>query len=111
MRRTTRTRPGFTLIELLVSMAILITLSALALLVVPGVLDQDRTTDGASVTRKYLTIAKARASRDGMPRGVRLVTGTNAGNALWVTDIQYIESPPVLLGSRTPNAATMSGGT
>lgn len=109
MRPDTRKRAGFTLVELLVAMAVLVTLASLALLVVPGVLDQDRTTDGASMVRQYLMIAKARAARDGLPRGVRLISSLDATtpaktNNLWVTEIQYIESPPILVGNRTPNA-------
>ena len=110
MLRTTRKRQGFTLVELLVVMAILVTLAALTLLVVPNVLDQDRTTDGASITRQYLMIAKARAARDGLPRGVRLIVSLDANNpaktdSRWVTELQYTESPPVIVGSATPNAS------
>src|SRR4051812_7816819 len=108
MLRRTRTRQGFTLIELLVAMAILVTLAAIAVSVVPGVLDQDRTTDGASITRQYLMIAKARAARDGLPRGVRLIVSFDPNNpaktdSRWVTELQYTESPPVIVGSRMPN--------
>ncbi len=115
MLRSNRERRGFTLVELLVSLAVLIALGALALLVVPDVLDQDRTTDGASLTRQWLMIAKARAARDGLPRGVRLIVSADPNNPSktdnrWVTEMQYIESPPVLLGTPTPNAPTMSGG-
>jgi prepilin-type N-terminal cleavage/methylation domain-containing protein len=106
-------RRGFTLIELLVAMAILVALAALALLVVPGVMEQDRTTDGASMTRQYMMIAKARAARDGLPRGVRLIVALDPSNpaksdARWVTEIQYTEAPPVVVGNRTPNAGVFN---
>src|SRR5262249_59603028 len=99
IRRTETTRrAGFTLVELLVAIGIIIVLASLALLVVPDVLDQDRTTDGASLTRQWLMIAKARAARDQLPRGVRLI---NPGNGL-VTELQYTEAPPVLVPATQP---------
>lgn len=110
MTRFDQVRRGFTLIELLVAMAVIIVLTGLALVVVPGILDQDRTTDGASLTRQWLMISKNRAGRDGLPRGVRLVVALDPNNPLkstasavppypelFVTELQYTESPPVLL--------------
>jgi prepilin-type N-terminal cleavage/methylation domain-containing protein len=105
-----RARGGFTLVELLVAMAVIILLASIALVVVPGVLDQDRTTDGASLTRQYLMIAKARAARDNLPRGVRLITGldpTNPAksNLFWATEMQYTEATPVVV----PNPNVLGG--
>src|SRR4051812_44363010 len=102
-------RPGFTLVELLVAMAIIIALAAIALMVVPSALDQDRTTDAASSVRQWLMIAKSRAARDQAPRGVRLLIAPNpqvpaknsALGALLVTELQYTEAPPVIV----PNPA------
>jgi len=98
----TRLRAGFTLIEMLVVMAVIVTLAAIALVVVPGILDQDRTTDAAGLTRQWLTIAKVRAGRDGLPRGVRLIVALDPNNPAktdprFVTELQYTESPPVLV--------------
>lgn len=106
-------RAAFTLLELLVVMAVIIVLATIALLVVPDILAQDRTTDGASLTRQYLMIAKNRAGRDGLPRGLRLIvtpdpnnllkTNNPSGTApqLLVTELQYLESPPVLIPANT----------
>ncbi|MBX9585550.1 MAG: prepilin-type N-terminal cleavage/methylation domain-containing protein [Gemmataceae bacterium] len=100
-------RPGFTLVELLVAMAVIVVLASIALLVVPDVLSQDRTTDAAGTVRQSLMIAKARALRDGLPRGVRFLVGSDGSNVvklnagtvgqLWVTELQFIEQPPPLV--------------
>lgn len=100
-RPTATPRPGFTLVELLVVMAVVIALAALALLVVPDALTQDRTTDGAGTVRQTLMIAKARALKEGAPRGVRFLVGTDPVNPSkteprWATEMQYIEQPPPL---------------
>ncbi|MDB5313845.1 MAG: hypothetical protein JWO38_8047 [Gemmataceae bacterium] len=112
-RRTgaARRAAAFTLVELLVAMSVLVVLASLALLVVPSALDQDRTTDGATLTRQYLMIAKSRASRDQLPRGVRLVVGLDTSNpaktsSLFVTELQYTEAPPIFLATAAPNAPT-----
>jgi prepilin-type N-terminal cleavage/methylation domain-containing protein len=102
MTRIHQVRRGFTLVELLVAMAVIIVLTGLALVVVPGILDQDRTTDGASLTRQFLMISKNRAGRDGLPRGLRLIVASDPNNPLktspfFVTELQYTESPPVLV--------------
>ena len=95
-------RPGFTLVELLVAMAVIVALAAIALVVVPDVMTQDRTTDAAGTVRQTLMIAKARALRDGAPRGVRFLVGTDPSNVAktdgrWATEMQYLEQPPPLV--------------
>lgn len=92
---TRTTRPAFTLVELLVAMGIIIALASIALLVVPDVLTQDRTTDGATTVRQYLMIAKARALRDGQPTGVRFLAGGQS-NPAWVTEVQFVQQPQVI---------------
>jgi len=67
-------------------------LASIALLVVPNVLDQDRTTDGASRVQQYLMIAKSRAARDNLPRGIRLIN-----NGGFASEVQYIEAPPLYI--------------
>lgn len=95
----TADRRGFTLVELLVAMAIIVALASMALLVVPAALDQDRTTDAAASVRQWLMIAKSRAARDNLPRGVRLIVDATkpVANQLLVTDLQYTEAPPVMI--------------
>lgn len=102
MTRFHRVRRGFTLVELLVAMGVILVLTGLALVVVPGILDQDRTTDAAGLTRQWLMISKNRAGRDGLPRGVRLIVAADPNNPnksspYFVTELQYTEMPPVLV--------------
>jgi len=103
MTRATRCtrRAGFTLIELLVVMAVIVTLSSIALVVVPNVLSQDRTTDGATMVRQQLMIAKARATRDNAPRGIRFVVGADptnpAKNPALCTELQHVEQPDPII--------------
>jgi prepilin-type N-terminal cleavage/methylation domain-containing protein len=85
-----RRRAGFTLVELLVVMGVIIILSSIALLVVPSVISQDRTTDAAGRLQQWLRLAQLRAARDGLPRGVRLLDNTGTG---LVTECQYVETP------------------
>lgn len=81
---------AFTLIELMVVVAVILILSGITLMVVPGILDQDRTTDGAARLQQYLLVAKSRAARDNLPRGLRLI---NTGG--FASEVQYIEAPPL----------------
>lgn len=101
LRRTTARRGAFTLVELLVAVSVIIVLTSLAVLVIPDIMDQDRTTDGASLTRQWLMIAKARAARDQQPRGVRFIVDPNkpATQILLATEIQYTEAP-ILIPNR-----------
>ena len=101
MTRTRDDRTGFTLTELMVAMAVIIVLAAIAAAVVPGALSQDRTTDGAAIVRQYLMIAKNRAARDNLPRGLRFIISADPTNPNknigWSTEMQEIEAPEVLV--------------
>lgn len=99
-------RRAFTLIELLVAMSIIVVLTSLVLLVMTNINERDGTTDAAGLTRQWLMISKARAGRDNAPRGIRLITGVDPNNPakggsifaqFWVTEMQYIEAPPILI--------------
>lgn len=98
----TSMRRAFTLIELLVVMALIVTVAALALMVVPAALERDRTVDAVNQIQNMLQIAQARAMRDGRPHGVRLIIDSTQPNPLFVTSLQYIEVPPVLLPNPDP---------
>ncbi len=104
-------RQAFTMVELLVAMALMVTLASIALVVVPDVMNQDRTTDAAGTVRQWLTIAKSRAARDQQPRGVRFIVATDPNNPaktnpLWVTELQYTEAQPYLDLSTPENSTT-----
>jgi len=86
-------RRGFTLIELLVVMALIAGLAAMAMIVAPGAMNKDRAATAVSQIQSALQISRARAIRDGLPRGVRFLwNGSNN-----VTEYQYIESPPLFV--------------
>jgi len=106
-------RRGFTLIEMLVTMALIATLAAMAMVVVPGILEKDRSVDASTTVQSWLQIAQARAQRDRLPRGVRLIIDMNKSpttspempDPLFATEAQYIESPPVFVANPNPNAS------
>jgi prepilin-type N-terminal cleavage/methylation domain-containing protein len=89
-----RVRRGVTLVELLVVMAIITALGALALMIAPGIANQDNTLKGTADVQASLKIAQGMAGAARQPRGVRLISPT-AGAI--VTELQYLESPPVLV--------------
>lgn len=99
MRRTLSRRSGFTLIELLVVVGIIIAISALTVAIFnSSFITSQRTTSSADRATSWLYIAKQRAKRDGLPRGVRFLVNAPGGTALpelqgHVTDAQYIEVP------------------
>ncbi len=88
-------RPGFTLIELLVVMALIAFLAAAVMVVAPGALDKDRSSAAVTQLEGALQISRARAMRDGFPRGIRLLPGPNSQ----ATEYQYIEVPPLLVAN------------
>lgn len=109
-------RRAFTLIELLVAMSIIVVLTSLVLLVMTNINERDGTTDAAGLTRQWLMISKARASRDNAPRGIRLVTGLDPNNPAktspsFVTEFQYIEAPPILITYPAFNGDQVPTGT
>jgi Tfp pilus assembly protein FimT len=93
---------AFTLIELLTVLGLITTLAALALMVVPAALERDRVVDAATQVQSMLQIAQARAMRDNRPHGVRLIIDNTQPNPLFVTSLQYIEAPPILLPNPDP---------
>jgi prepilin-type N-terminal cleavage/methylation domain-containing protein len=102
------TRRGFTLIELLVVMALIAGLAAIAMVVAPSAINKDRTASAVLQVQGALQIARARAVRDNLPRGVRLIWNGRDQ----VTEYQYIEMAPMLVPNPggplgvTPYAAT-----
>ena len=97
-------RWAFTLIELLVVMGLIATLAAIALMVVPAALERDRVVDAATQVQSMLQIAQARAMRDNRPHGVRLIIDNTQPEPqkFFVTSLQYIEAPPILLPNPDP---------
>lgn len=116
-RRAAGRRAGFTLVELIVVIAVAATLTAIAVAVLPGAMDQDRTTDAAATIRQHLMIAKAKATREKDGRGIRFVLGPNAKNTALIaandpsiyycTELQYIEAAPTIV----PNPLGLTGAT
>ncbi|MCS6866939.1 MAG: prepilin-type N-terminal cleavage/methylation domain-containing protein [Gemmataceae bacterium] len=85
---------GVTLVELLVVMSILVGLTALALMLLPQVTDQDRTLKATAEVQAALRSAQAMAATARLPRGVRFIARPNS---LIATEMQYLEAPPVLI--------------
>jgi prepilin-type N-terminal cleavage/methylation domain-containing protein len=104
--RNRRPHSGFTLIELIVVIGIIMVLATIAVLFLPGIMERQRASSGASQLQSWLLIAKQRALRDQAPRGVRLnVNGTT------VTDLQFIEAPPDFSGGSIQSIAVNGGVT
>jgi type II secretory pathway pseudopilin PulG len=105
-------RASFTLIELMVAITIIIILAGLALALLPTANDHQKATQGASMLQGWLLIAKQRALRDQVPRGLRLVI--DPSNPTIVTQCQYIEQPDPMSGGQAltnpaANAVTFTG--
>lgn len=114
---TTRPEPrtGVTLIELLVVMAIITALGLLALMLLPGINNSDAALKATEEVRANVKIAQALAGAARQPRGVRFLTGSVAANPLAATELQLLESPPVMaidplaLVARSDSAAGTTG--
>ena len=92
-----RGRSGFTLIELLVVMAITAALGLLALMLLPGISNSDSALKATEEVRAQVKISQALAGASRQPRGVRFLTGGVAANPLAATELQLLESPPVMV--------------
>src|SRR5262245_36607583 len=94
MLRHDSRRRGFTLIELLVVIGIIAFLAGLVMLVVPTILEKDRTVDAVTSVEGWLNNARVRAIKDRLPRGVRFIVDPAT---LQAYTAQYIEAPPIVV--------------
>src|SRR5437016_665172 len=104
-----RSRFAFTLIELLVVIALMLIIMAMAVAILPGLSNGQRTSNAATQLQQWIEIAKQRAAKDRAPRGIRLWPGD--ANAMLVTKLEFLEQPdPYYLGSTAngPSVATVS---
>jgi prepilin-type N-terminal cleavage/methylation domain-containing protein len=116
LHRSPPPRGGFTLVEMLVVITIFAVLAGLAVLIFPRLQDSTRVARGADSVQGALFMAKQWALRDHLPRGVRLVYGSDG----LIHSLQYIEQPlpyntGTLLNVQTQpglaNTSLWSGGT
>ncbi len=85
-----RSRSAFTLVELLVAIGIMLVLVGLALVVAnSGVIGNHRLKGGSDRVSGWLMQARARAQREGAPRGVRFIPDANG----FIREAQLIEVP------------------
>jgi type II secretory pathway pseudopilin PulG len=82
-----------TLIEILVVLGLIATLSAMVMVIAPGALEKDRASAAVAQLEGALQISRARAMRDGLPRGIRILYNGSAQ----ATSYQYIEVRPVFV--------------
>ncbi|MBA4067564.1 MAG: hypothetical protein C0501_28415 [Isosphaera sp.] len=102
IRTAARPRRGFTLIEMLVVIGLIVFLAAIVMAIGPGVLEKDRAVAAVNQLEGALQIARSKAVRDNLPRGIRLLpNGTQA------SEYQYIEAPPVFVPNPVGPAANV----
>jgi type II secretory pathway pseudopilin PulG len=103
-------RGAFTLVEMLVAIGITLVLASLIVAFTPSFLNAERTARGADLLQRWLLVAKQRARRDGIPRGVRLVVDPNSPSGTPVVRaLQYIEQPDnYIKGTVTAASGTMT---
>ncbi len=99
IRRFTRDgrRTGFTLIEMLVVISIILVLATLAVAITPIFQERQRASRGAADVQGWLFVARMRALRDRVPRGVRVLVDPGT---LQATKLVYIEQPADFRGGR-----------
>lgn len=87
-----RSRPAFTLVELIVVISIIAILATLTVVyAVPAFQENKSVQRGVDRTSQTLLIARQRAFRDQLARGVRLIP--DAANPAICRELQYIEQP------------------
>jgi type II secretory pathway pseudopilin PulG len=87
-------RSAFTLIELMVVIILIMILAGLSVAFLPTIGDAARQANGAVRLQQWILVAKARAMRDQIPIGVRLVPYTDPVTGfVSVRQCQYIEQP------------------
>jgi hypothetical protein len=109
--RSAKPRTGATLVELLVVMSIIAALGALALMLLPAVANSDAARKGAAEVQTTLKISQAMAGSARLPRGVRLIPSTNPAlpPGAFCTEMQYLESPPVMVADPQPLVGNRAG--
>src|SRR5437016_4256976 len=92
-------RPAFTLIELIVVMSIMAVLAAMVVSVW-SLNGRNKAMSGASQIQNGLLVAKQRALRDQVPRGIRLVldSAPPPGITAQASTFQFIEQPDNFTG-------------
>lgn len=94
-------RPAFTLIELLVVIGLIGVLAGLAIYFIPSFQTSARAARGGTDLQQWLSTARQRALRDGIPAGLRLLY-----NGTYYDRAQFLEQPDDLGGGRYYDSTT-----